>query len=507
MGMSNDISLEIEYKANKKIARIMRYTTIFFIIIFVLNKLGIFAVDERVMLVTFISSSILLLMPSIITNLFKIEKSWVKYIILSCALLFVFVLSATLSYHALIMYVYATGVAALYFNKRINIVVNLCTIILVDIGQVIVFKLDLVQDHNLYNMKRLLLFGILPRTVTLLIISILFMILCESTSSMLGNLMGAAKQQELLDNMTRIKNKTSQVSGELVELVSELSNVSETAMDSNSKIAKETEILLNSSTENTSELKSLNTNTRNIVAKIEELNRSSDGIIDLSEQVKENASDNQSQMELSTKSMGKIDESTEKCRDIILSLGEKSKEIINIVNVITDISNQTNMLSLNASIEAARAGEHGRGFAVVAQEIQKLSEQTRNAVDNIGKIIQEVVNNTGEAVVAMEESSKLTSVGKVNNNKAQELSNMIANSNEHMAKEIVNMGEVTNLVTKSSKEIVDAMDRVSSNIQDNLKSIEEMTSATKESSDSAKYLVDIVDKIRQLSEELNSVVQ
>ena len=242
---------------------------------------------------------------------------------------------------------------------------------------------------------------------------------------MLGNLMGAAKQQELLDNMTRIKNKTSQVSGELVELVSELSNVSETAMDSNSKIAKETEILLNSSTENTSELKSLNTNTRNIVAKIEELNRSSDGIIDLSEQVKENASDNQSQMELSTKSMGKIDESTEKCRDIILSLGEKSKEIINIVNVITDISNQTNMLSLNASIEAARAGEHGRGFAVVAQEIQKLSEQTRNAVDNIGKIIQEVVNNTGEAVVAMEESSKLTSVGKVNNNKAQELSNMI----------------------------------------------------------------------------------
>ena len=69
------------------------------------------------------------------------------------------------------------------------------------------------------------------------------------------------------------------------------------------------------------------------------------------------------------------------------------------------------------------------------------------------------------------------------------------------------MGEVTNLVTKSSKERVDAMDRVSSNIQDNLKSIEEMTSATKESSDSAKYLVDIVDKIRQLSEELNSVVQ
>ena len=67
MSMENDITLEIEYKANKKIARIMRYTTIFFLIIFVLNKLGIFAVDESVMLVTFISSSILFILFKILS--------------------------------------------------------------------------------------------------------------------------------------------------------------------------------------------------------------------------------------------------------------------------------------------------------------------------------------------------------------------------------------------------------------------------------------------------------
>lgn len=507
MNMENDISLEIEYKANKKIARIMRYTVLFFILLYSLNVVGIFIIDKKVMTFTFLSSAILLLTPTVLVNFLKKEEVWVKYIICTCALLFILVLSSTLSYHVIIMYVYATGVVALYFNKKINIIVSILTILVVDVGQIICFKMNFVQDHNFYTVKRLVIFGILPRTVTLMLICVLFKILCDSTSDMLGNLMGAAKQQELLNNMTRIRNKTSQVSNKLVELISELSNVSETAMDSNSKIAKETEILLNSSTENTSELKSLNTNTRNIVVKIEELNRTSDGIIDLFEQVKENASDNQSQMELATKSMGEIDESTEKCRDIILSLGEKSKEIINIVNVITDISNQTNMLSLNASIEAARAGEHGRGFAVVAQEIQKLSEQTRNAVNNIGKIIQEVVSNTGEAVVAMEEGSKLTNIGLINNSKAQELSNMIAKSNEHMTKEIINMGDVTNLVTKSSKEIVEAMDRVSVNIQKNLNSIEEMTSATQESSNGAKYLVEIVDKIRLLSEELNSVVR
>ncbi len=78
--------------------------------------------------------------------------------------------------------------------------------------------------------------------------------------------------------------------------------------------------------------------------------------------------------------------------------------------MITGISNQTNILALNASIEAARAGEMGKGFAVVASEIQKLAEQTKGAVDNIGNIVNETVRHTENAVNVMEQTANLTEV-------------------------------------------------------------------------------------------------
>lgn len=79
--------------------------------------------------------------------------------------------------------------------------------------------------------------------------------------------------------------------------------------------------------------------------------------------------------------------------------------------MITGISKQTNILALNASIEAARAGEQGKGFAVVAEEIQRLAEQTKTAVENIAGIVTEAVHNTDNAVTVMEHSAGLTEAG------------------------------------------------------------------------------------------------
>ena len=76
-------------------------------------------------------------------------------------------------------------------------------------------------------------------------------------------------------------------------------------------------------------------------------------------------------------------------------------EIGSAVDVITDIANQTNMLSLNASIEAARAGEHGRGFAVVADEIRQLADQSKKSAEQIGNIVSELIHNSNVSVQAM----------------------------------------------------------------------------------------------------------
>lgn len=95
----------------------------------------------------------------------------------------------------------------------------------------------------------------------------------------------------------------------------------------------------------------------------------------------------------------------------IKSLGEKSLEINAIVEVIDEISAQTNMLALNAAIEAARAGEYGRGFAVVANEIRTLAERSGEAVTEIAELVKSIQNETNEAVTAMEESTGQVEIG------------------------------------------------------------------------------------------------
>ncbi len=89
----------------------------------------------------------------------------------------------------------------------------------------------------------------------------------------------------------------------------------------------------------------------------------------------------------------------------IKRLGESSQEIGNIVALINDIADQTNILALNAAIQASMAGEAGRGFAVVADEVQRLAERSASATKQIETLVKTIQTDTNEAVISMEQTT------------------------------------------------------------------------------------------------------
>ena len=109
--------------------------------------------------------------------------------------------------------------------------------------------------------------------------------------------------------------------------------------------------------------------------------------------------------------MSQIEQTVNTSAQVVAKLGERSKEIGQIVDAISGIAGQTNLLALNAAIEAARAGEQGRGFAVVAEEVRKLAEQSEEAAKKIAGLIGEIQVDTDKAVQAMQQGTQEVKTG------------------------------------------------------------------------------------------------
>lgn len=503
----NALLMKNEKEANVLVAKVMRICFLLFTIVFILNCVGVFVVDQKVMTIAYILGSCFMLLPTLLSNILKINKDYLKYLYVLSAVLFVFILCTTLTFHVVVMYTFAIAVASLYFSKRLNIYTTVLSVIGCSLGQIMAFQLQTLPDDNFPIFQNMIIYGVLPRAICLIAISAIFTTLTRRTATMLGNLMGAEEQKQMLDSLSKMKQKSAQVSDQLVSLVSELSTISDMSNETNQSIAQETGNILHSSSDNASNVENVNRNMKEISEQLEQVNAMSEQIKALSKKAKEATLANEKSMDHAAASMEQIYKSANECKEIVTNLGNESQEIIGIVNVITGISSKTNILALNASIEAARAGEHGKGFSVVAEEIQKLAEQTKSAVESIGTIIRGVVDSTGEAVVAMDESVDLTQTGLKEIKEAEVSSNVIASSNTEMAEHINSMNEITKQVYQSGLNVKDSMNQVSQNTHKNLGAVEQVTAATQENSASIENIADMVSQINDIVKELNDIIQ
>jgi methyl-accepting chemotaxis protein len=203
--------------------------------------------------------------------------------------------------------------------------------------------------------------------------------------------------------------------------------------------------------------------------------------------------------------MKRIFETVTASAEVVKKLGNRSEQITEIVKVITDIADQTNLLALNAAIEAARAGEAGRGFAVVADEVRKLAEGSARAADQISALIREVQKETAQAVTAMAQGSQEVSEGREVANRAGESLGEIVKLAENVAGMVEQISAASEQMSAGTKQVVKSVDDIASTAEEAASateeasaSTEEMTASMEEMTASAQELADMSVGLRQL---------
>ena len=215
-------------------------------------------------------------------------------------------------------------------------------------------------------------------------------------------------------------------------------------------------------------------------------------------------------MRSSVQQMQMIDGIVKNAVEQVKGLDSQSQEISQLVQVIKDISNQTNLLALNAAIEAARAGEHGKGFAVVADEVRKLAEEVTQSVGDITNIVTAIQTDSKTVVHSLEDGYTQVDEGTKQITLTGQTFETINHSVGNMGMKVQHITDELNYISTNSKrnqsgyrryrsrseESAAGIEQVSASAQQSSSSMDEITNHARELASSAELLTEQVKKFQ-----------
>lgn len=308
------------------------------------------------------------------------------------------------------------------------------------------------------------------------------------------------EQEEILGDVLKVAAVLDKNSNKVYLIVEELIYAIETISKAVEDIARGT-VTTNDSISSQSEL------THNIHDIISNTSKLARNMNEISSSTAEYAKEG---MSIVTKLNNKseiVSSSSEDAYSHMLELKQKSNEIQEITEIITNISEQTNLLSLNAAIESARAGESGRGFAVVAEEIRKLAMQSKDSTNHIANIINELQARSDSAVDIV---SRLKEVNSEQDELIKNTQDIFKNITEKIHEVNGNIDLVTEKVESilsSNNKIVENISNISSVSEETLAISEETSAMTQQNTQQSNLAKELVTELIETSKEMSKYIK
>ncbi len=282
----------------------------------------------------------------------------------------------------------------------------------------------------------------------------------------------------------------------LSTMIKELTDNATQLVSASTEIASSSEQMARGSSEQTSQTAQVSSAVEEMTATIVESSKNAGEASGMAREAATAATEGTRVVSQTIEGMNKIAKVVQDSASTIQALSKSSDQIGEIIGVIDDIADQTNLLALNAAIEAARAGEQGRGFAVVADEVRKLAERTTKATKEITDMIKGIQADTKGAVVSMEQGIQEVDSGRLLADKAGESLNAILGFSQRVQDMIQQIASAAEQQSAASEQIARNVESIANVTKENAAGIEQSASAAEQLNRQAEGLQSMVGKFR-----------
>ena len=290
----------------------------------------------------------------------------------------------------------------------------------------------------------------------------------------------------------------------------QLTNSSEQSAEVSGSVADSIVNVAGSCSEQFTEVENASTNIESLSDSMERFKKTIEHAGQVVAEAKGQADNGEKAVTGAVRQMELIEQSVSQSAQVIEELGKESDKIGAIVDAISEIAEQTNLLALNAAIEAARAGEHGRGFAVVADEVRKLAEQSSSSAGEISNLIGSIQDKARNAVSVMQDgvSQVQNGVGAVNGagNSFKDIAVMVEQVVEEtaemertvagLARNTTTIHEAVNKISEMSRNVASEAETVSAATEEQTATMNEIASASRRLTEMANGMEASVEKFK-----------